>query len=85
VNVKSSILRHYFRPSIARRMAVTLTFFGIVIGYLAFIILFTWGAGDIVNLVTKRFEESIFSLFPDNKGDSLLGLIEVKDPKALKR
>jgi HAMP domain-containing protein len=75
---------HYFRPSIARRMAVTLTLFGIVIGYLAFVMLFTWGTGDIINLVTKRFEESIFSLFPDDKGDRLLGLIELKDPNALK-
>jgi HAMP domain-containing protein len=65
-------------------MAVTLTLFGIVIGYLAFIIIFTLGSGDIINLATKRFEESIFSLFPDSKGDSLLNLIELKDQNALK-
>lgn len=84
MDIKSSRLRRYLRPTIARRMAVTLTLFGIVIGYLAFIILFTLGSGDIVNLVTKRFEENIFSLFPDNRGDSLLGLIDVKDENALK-
>ncbi len=65
-------------------MAVTLTLFGIVIGYLVFIILFTWGAGDIINLVTKRFEENIYSLFPDNRGDSLLGLIDIKDKGSLR-
>jgi HAMP domain-containing protein len=84
MNIKPSGLMHYFRPSIAKRMAVTLTLFGIVIGYLVFIMLFTWGTGDIINLVTKRFEESIFSLFPDDKGDRLLGLIELKDQNALK-
>jgi hypothetical protein len=84
MDIKSSRLKRFLRPTIARRMAVTLTLFGIVIGYLAFIIIFTLGSGDIINLATKRFEESIFSLFPDSKGDSLLNLIELKDQNALK-
>jgi len=84
MDIKSSRLKCFFRPTIARRMAFTLTLFGIVIGYMAFIILFTLGSGDIVNLVTRRFEDSIFSLFPDNRGDSLLGLLDVKDKDAMK-
>ena len=73
-----------FRPSIAKRMAVTLTLFGLVIGYVAFIMLFIMGTGDIIYLASKRFEESIYSFLPDKSTDSLFSLLERKDSDAIK-
>ena len=73
-----------FRPSIAKRMAVTLTLFGLVIGYVAFIMLFIMGTGDIIYLASKRFEESIYSFLPDKSTDSLFSLLEREDSDAIK-
>jgi HD-GYP domain-containing protein (c-di-GMP phosphodiesterase class II) len=84
MNIKMSGRRNYFRPSIAKRMAVTLTLFGIVIGYLAFIMLFIMGTGDIVYMASKRFEESIYSFLPQKSTDPLFSLLEREDTEALK-
>jgi putative nucleotidyltransferase with HDIG domain len=52
-------------------------------GYFSFVMLFVIGTGDIIQIASKRFEESIYSLFPDKDGDSIMRLLASRDPKVV--
>jgi len=83
MKIVPAFVKDLFKPSIARRTALTLTVFGVLMGYFSFVMLFVIGTGDIIQIASKRFEESIYSLFPDKDGDSIMRLLASRDPKVV--